>query len=87
MNQVKKCKLSAIKAVKYNNCPCLKIGDLWHALHLTFNMAQNCQVDAAVLDEIPDKCPTSWSSFLEEEFTRSIANCNNLSTPGPNKLS
>ena len=87
MNWIKKHKLPAIKAVKYNNCSCLEISNLWHALHSTFNMAQNCQVDAAVLDEIPDKCPTSWPLFLEEEFTRSIVNYNNSSTLGPNKLS
>ena len=41
INQVHKCKLSAIEAVKYNGQLCLKINDLWHALHLTFNMVQD----------------------------------------------
>jgi len=49
-------------------------------------MAQDRQVEADILDEILDKCSTSWPSFLREEFTSSIAKCNNSSTSGPDKL-
>jgi len=41
MNWVNKQKLLAIEAIKYNNCPCLEIKELWQALHSTFNMAQD----------------------------------------------
>ena len=56
INWVNKHKLPAIEAVKFNNHPCLKIEDLWYALHLLFNIAQNCQVNMEVLNEIPSKC-------------------------------
>jgi len=77
MNWVKKHKLPAVEAIKYNNCPCLEIDDLWHALHSTFNLAQNCQIDVDILEEIPDKLSKCWLSFSKEEFIKSIAECNN----------
>jgi len=40
-----------------------------------------------MLDKIPSKNPSIWVLFSEEEFISSIAKCNNLSTPGPDKLS
>ena len=41
MNWINKHKLLAIEVVKYNSQPCLEINDLWHALHLSFNTAQD----------------------------------------------
>ena len=41
MNWVNKCKLPAIKAIKYNGQPCLEIDNLWHTLHSSFNTAQD----------------------------------------------
>jgi len=59
MDWVKKHKLPAIEAIKYNNHLYLEINNLWHALHLTFNAAQNWQFDADILDKIPSKSSTS----------------------------
>jgi len=59
MDWVKKYKLSTVKAIKYNNYLYLEIDDLWHALHSTFNIAQNQQFNTDVLDEIPSKSFTS----------------------------
>ena len=39
MNWVNKCRLSAIKAIKYDNQPCLTLDSLWNVLHSSFNMA------------------------------------------------
>ena len=39
MNWVNKHKLPAIEAIKYNSQQCLKLGNLWNALHSTFNIA------------------------------------------------
>jgi len=39
INWVNKCKLPTIESIKYNNCQCLEIDDLWNALHSTFNTA------------------------------------------------
>jgi len=80
-------KLPAIKAVKYNGHPCIKIKDLWSALHSLFNKAQDHQINSNVLDEISNKQPVEWVSFSEKKFTSFIAKYNNLSTLGPDKLS
>jgi len=39
MNWVNKHKLPAIEAIKYNDCSCLEIKELWQALYSTFNIA------------------------------------------------
>ena len=87
MNWVNKWKLPAVKAIKYNNQLCLTIEDLWQALHSTFNTALHYRVDISILDEIVDKSSSSWIPFSKEEFKSAIANCNNFSTLGPDKLS
>jgi len=87
MNWVNKRKLPAIESIKYNNRQCLKIDDLWNGLHSTFNIALHCQVDVNILNEITDKPISSWPTFLKEEFKLALANCNNSSTPSPDKLS
>jgi len=76
-----------VEAVKYNNCPCLEIDNLWHALYSTFNLAQNHQIDVDILKKIPDKPSKCWLFFSKEEFIKSITKCNNLFAPGPDKLS
>jgi len=73
--------------IKYNGHLCLKLEDLWQALHSSFNTAQFCQVDENVLNELNLYRSLLWSPFLEEEFTSTIVKCNNLSASGPDKLS
>jgi len=87
MNWVNKHKLPAVEAVKHNGQQCLKISDLWHALYSLFNMAQDCQIDMEILNEILSKLSSPWVPFSEEEFISSISKYNNLSTSGPDKLS
>jgi len=55
MNWVKRHKLPVIEAIQYNSHPYNKLEDLWRALHMFFNSAQNCQIDLQLLDELPDK--------------------------------
>jgi len=87
MNWVNKHKLLAIKIIKYNGNPCLKLNDLWQALHSFFNSAQFHDIDESILNKV-EKFPLSfWSNFSEEEFNHAIVNCSNLSTPGPDNLS
>ena len=52
-----------------------------------FNTALHQQIDTEVLEEIVDKLPSFWVPFSKEKFRSVIANCNNSSTPGPDKLS
>jgi len=54
---------------------------------LTFNHAQNYQIDVNILEEIHDKSAKEWPPFSKKVFMKTIANCNNLSAPGPDKLS
>ena len=86
MNWVNKHKLPTIESIKYNNHQCLEIDDLWNVLHSTFNTALYYQVDVHILNEITDKPISSWPTLSKEEFRLALANCNNSSTPSPNKL-
>ena len=87
MNWINKHKLPAIEMIKYNGQPCLELDYLWQALHSFFNTAQFQEIDETVLNEL-DLFPLSiWSNFSEEEFICAIANCNNLSVSGSDKLS
>ena len=87
MNWVNKCKLPAIKAIKYDNQPCLSLDSLWNALHSFFNIVLHCQVDTNILDEIENKQTSTWAPFSKKEFNIALGSCNNSSTPGPDKLS
>ena len=86
MNWIKKRKLLAIKAIQYNSCSCIKLEDLWKALHNSFNSAQNCQIDTHFLKEIPNKEVMSWAPFSKAKLINAINKYNNFSTPGPDKL-
>ena len=87
MNWVNKQKLPAIKAIKYNDQPCLTLDSLWNTLHSSFNTALHQQINIEVLDKIGDKLMTLWNPFSKEEFKYAINKCNNLSMPGLDKLS
>jgi len=87
MNWIKKRNLPAVEAIKYNNCSCLGISNLWNALHSTFNYAQNHQININILEEIYDKSAKEWPPFSKEEFMKAIAKCNNSSALRPDKLS
>ena len=86
MNWISRCKLPAIKAIKYNDRPCLSPESLWNALHSTFNTALNCQVDLNILSKIECKATSQWYSFSKEEFNQAISKYNDSSAPGSDKL-
>ena len=79
--------MPAIEAIKYNDQLCLNIDDLWQALHLFFNTTLYCSINASILDEISSFSSSPWAPFSKEEFRNTIANCNNSSTLGLDKLS
>ena len=87
MNWVNKCKLPAIEAIKYNNNLYLSLNSLWTTLYSSFNTALHIQVDINILDKIGNKQITTWAPFSKEEFKIATNSCNNLSTPGLDKLS
>jgi len=79
-------KLLDIKAIKYNSHFYIKTDNLWLAFHSFFNMAQDYQIDIRVPDEIFDKVSMLWVPFSKVKFMSSINKCNNLLSPGPDKL-
>ena len=87
MNQMKKCKLLAIEAFQYDSRLCLELNNLWQALYLSFNLAQNCQINTELLKEILSKLITRQKLFSEEEFMSVILKYNNSLTLRPDKLS
>jgi len=87
MNWVKKHKLLAIKAFQYMGYPYIKLNDLWQALHQTFNLAQNQQVNIWLLNEIPLKSIRKWPKFSKEKFKNEIHKYNSSFTPGSNWIS
>jgi len=86
INWVNKCKLPAVKLIKFNNQLCLEIDDLWNVLHSIFNKTQDRRVDFSLLDKIQDKKSEVWVPFSKVEFRNVIYNYNNFSTSRPDKL-
>ena len=86
MNWISRCKLPAIEAIKHNDCPCLSPESLWDTLHSTFNTALNHQVNLNILSKIECKATSQWYPFSKKEFNQAISKCNDLSVPGPDKL-
>ena len=72
--------------IKYNGQPCLELDDLWQAFYFSFNTAQFQEIDKTVLNKLYLFPFSVWLNFSEEGFICTIANCNNSSVPGPNKL-
>jgi len=68
INWINKCKLPAVKAIKYNNQLCLIPKSLWEALHTTFNTTLHHQVDTDILDKIGGKTTSRWVPFSKKEF-------------------
>ena len=87
MNWVKKRKLPATEAIKYNGIPCLSPNSLWNVLHNSFNTALHHQVNISILDKIDRKPQQVWNLFSKFEFLSAIHKCINSSAPGPNKMS
>ena len=87
MNWVKKRKLPATKAIKYNRSPCLSPDSLWNTLHSSFNTALHHRVDFNILNEVEHKPCQIWNSFSRYEFRSAIHKCIDSSAPGPDRMS
>jgi len=75
-----------VEAIQYERCLCIKLDDLWNALHSSFNSTQVWEVDIHFLDKISDKTTTEWIPFSKKELIDAIKKCNNLSASGSDKL-
>ena len=87
MNWVKKRKLLATEAIKYNGSPCLSPDSLWTALHNSFNTALHRQVNVDILNEIEHKPCQIWNPFSKFKFRSAIQKCIDTSAPGPDRMS
>ena len=87
MNWVKKRKLPATEAIKYNGSLCLSPKSLWNTLHGSFNTALYCQVDFNILNKVESKHCQVWNPFSRYEFESAIHNYSDSSAPGPDKMS
>jgi len=87
MNWVKKRKLPATEAIKYNESPCLSPDSLWNALHSSFNTALHHQVDFNILNKVKHKPCQTWNVFSRYEFRSAIHKCIDSSAPGPDRMS
>ena len=87
MNWVKKRKLPATEAIKYNGTPCLSSDSLWNTLHNSFNTALHRQVDFNILNKVEHKPCQVWNPFSRYEFESAIHKCSDSSTPGSDKMS
>ena len=85
MNWVKKKNLPTIESILYEGQPCNTLPDLWHALHSSYNSAENRPINASFLNEIPQADQILWLPFSKQEFTD--AKCSSLSTPSPDHIS
>ena len=87
MNWVKKRKLPATEAIKYNGTPYLSPDSLWNTLHNSFYTALHRQVDFNILNEVKCKPCLTWNPFSRYEFKSAIHKCIDSSAPGPDKMS
>ena len=87
MNWVRKKSMPAIESISYENRPCNTLPDLWHALHYSYNSAENRSIDIRFLNEIPQASPIKWPAFSKQEFRDAIAKCSSSSAPGPDHIS
>ena len=87
MNWIKKRKLPATKAIRYNGSPCLTPDSLWNALHNSFNTTLHHQVNVDILNEVEHKPYQVWNSFSKHKFRSAIQKCVDTSAPGPDRMS
>ncbi|PPR03570.1 hypothetical protein CVT26_006106, partial [Gymnopilus dilepis] len=63
MNWIQQRKLPPADAITYNGRPCHDMGDLWDALHNTYNAASTRTHDVSCLDELEDTPVRDWVEF------------------------
>ncbi|PPR07621.1 hypothetical protein CVT26_001957 [Gymnopilus dilepis] len=59
------------------------MGDLWDALHNTYNAASDRTYDVSCLDELEDTPVRDWVEFASSELNDALRACSNNSAPGP----
>ena len=83
MNQIKKHKLLATKALQFNRRSCIKLDNFQQILYQTFNLTQDCHINLDILNKIIFKPTTTQILFSHEEFKSTINKYITLSTSVP----
>ena len=86
MEWTKQRKLPPCEAIQYNGQPCHAIGDLFDALHNTYNSANDRPVDLSALNPLPQMAQRDWVSFSELELKEALSACSSNSAPGPDHI-
>ena len=86
MNWVKK-NLPTIESILYEGQSCNTLPDLWHALHSSYNSAENKPINASFLNKTPQADQILQPPFSKQEFKDAIAKCSSSSTPGLDHIS
>ena len=68
MNYIKKYKLPATEAIKFNRHSCNKLDDLWQVLYQSYNAAQDRPINLQLLDKILSHQQVEWPSFSKAKF-------------------
>ena len=86
MNQVKRKTLPTIESILYKDQLCNMLPELQHALHSSYNSAENRPINVSFLNKIPQADQIQWPSFSKQEFKDAIAKCSSSLTPGPDHI-
>jgi len=87
MNWVKKKNLPTIESIIHEGQSYNTLPELWHALHSSYNSAENRSINASFLNETLQADQIPWPPFSKQEFKDAIAKCSSSSTPGPDHIS
>ncbi|PPQ99163.1 hypothetical protein CVT26_014379, partial [Gymnopilus dilepis] len=79
-------KLSPADVITYNGRLCHDMGDLWDALHNTYNAASTRTHGISCLDELEDTPVRDWVEFAGSELDDALCACSNNSAPGPDHI-
>ncbi|RXW12760.1 hypothetical protein EST38_g13097 [Candolleomyces aberdarensis] len=86
MDWVKERKNPPCEAIQFNGEPCHDLGDLWDALHNTYNAALDRPVDTAILNELPKEPERAWPEFSLLELRQALEACLSRSAPWPDHI-
>ena len=68
MSWIKERKNPPSEAIQFNGEPCHELGQLWGALHGTYNAANDRPIDASVLEPLEDLDVREWPVFSSLEL-------------------
>ncbi|KAJ2921827.1 hypothetical protein H1R20_g15264, partial [Candolleomyces eurysporus] len=86
MEWVKERKNPPCEAIQFEGQLCHNLGNLWNALHSTYNAASDHPVDVSILKELPDETKCPWPKFSHLELRQALKACSARSAPGPDHI-